>query len=338
MYNGTKVLDLHAHVSMPTSVTAYLATLLAFNTGTRNPLTAAGPATSPSPEDTLAAAVRHVAYIDERQIDVQVIGPRPYLMLGWMPPHLLHYWTQVVNDAIAAQVSCYPDRFLGACQLPINSDAPDTGHVLPELDRCVNDLGFVAAYLAPDPKGQRTTPGVDAAFWYPLYARCQELNVPLIVHGTNCMDPRLEPLYGNNQIGFAIEQFLATHLFSRTDVFDRFPQLRVMICHCGGALDRFIKSDPHVSQRDLRDNLFFDTCAHDLDYLTAAIRQRTVPQTVFGTEAPGSGAAVRPAEEPGKTGDDLVPVISSFGWLSEEDRLDIFHRNPIRVVPQLGAM
>ncbi len=338
MYNGMKVLDLHAHVSMPTSTNAYLATLLAFNTGTRNPLTASGPATATSEEESHAAAKRHIAYIDERQIDVQVIGPRPYLMLGWMAPHLLEYWTRVVNDTIAAHVSLYPDRFLGACQLPIDTDAPDTSHVLPELDRCINELGFVAAYLAPDPKGQRTAPGVDGPFWHPLYARCQQLNVPLIVHGTNCLDPRFVPLYGNNQLGFAMEQFLATQLFSRTDLFDRFPQLRVMICHCGGALDRFIKSDPHVSQRDLRDNLFFDTCAHDLDYLTAAIRQRTVPQTVFGTEAPGSGAAIRPADEPGKTADDLVPVISSFGWLSEDERLDIFNRNPIRVVPQLATM
>ena len=27
---------------------------------------------------------QHVQYMDERNIDVQVIGPRPFMMLGWM--------------------------------------------------------------------------------------------------------------------------------------------------------------------------------------------------------------------------------------------------------------
>ena len=40
--------------------------------------------------------------------------------------------------------------------------------------------------------------------------------MPLIVHGTNCMDPRLGPMHGNNQIGFVIEQYLATPVPVRT--------------------------------------------------------------------------------------------------------------------------
>ena len=43
---------------------------------------------------------------------------------------------------------------------------------------------------------------------------------------------------------------------------------------------------------DLSDNLFFDTCAYDPHFLTAALKQRGVPQMVFGTESPGSGSAL----------------------------------------------
>ena len=56
----------------------------------------------------------------------------------------------------------------------------------------------------------------------------------------------------------------------------------------------------------------------------------------FGTEAPGSGAAVRP--ETGRPGDDLVPVISSFDFLTEEDKVLIFNENPGRVCAGLGAL
>jgi predicted TIM-barrel fold metal-dependent hydrolase len=333
VYNGVKVFDVHSHVSVPASSNAFVAGLIASNTYMRSPLSEGGRATA-TEEEFRAAAARHLSYMDERDIDVQIIGPRPFMQLGFMAPHLTPSWTRYVNDTIHQQITFNPDRFLGAAQLPQNSDAPDISHVIPELDRCVNDYGFVAAYLAPDPKGLRTTPGVHEPYWYPLYERCSELGLPIIVHGTNSQDPRHAVLPQNYQMAFVQEQYLATQLYSHTDVFERFPELKVIVCHCGGALNRFIKSDSHLSQKDLTNNLFFDTCAHDLDYLAAAIHQRTVPQTLFGTEAPGSGAAVRhEGEGPGKTGDDLVPVIGSFDWLSEDDKVNIFHDNPARIFP-----
>ena len=42
--------------------------------------------------------------MDERNIDVQIIGPRPFMMMGWMQPHLLPAWTRFVNDCIHKQV------------------------------------------------------------------------------------------------------------------------------------------------------------------------------------------------------------------------------------------
>jgi predicted TIM-barrel fold metal-dependent hydrolase len=333
MYNGVKVYDVHSHVSVPASSNAFLGMLIASNTLMKSPFSERGRPQATEEEFRVEAA-RHLAYIDDRDIDVQIIGPRPFLQVGFMAPHLIPAWARYVNDTIHQQISFNPDRLLGAAQLPQDSDAPDTSHVLPELNRCVDEYGFVAAYLAPDPKGLRTTPGVNEPYWYPLYERCSELAVPLIVHGTNSQDQRHAPIPANYQMGFVQEQYLATQLFGHSDVFDRFPDLKVIVCHCGGALNRFIKSDVHLPQRDLSNNLFFDTCAHDVDYLTAAIKQRTVPQTLFGTEAPGSGAAVRqPGDGPGKTGDDLVPVIDSFDWLSEEDKMDIFHNNPVRIFP-----
>jgi predicted TIM-barrel fold metal-dependent hydrolase len=333
VYNGIKVFDVHSHVSVPPSSNAFVASLVASNTAMRSPLSQGGRATA-SEEEFRAAAARHLAYMDERDIDVQIIGPRPFMQMGFMAPHLIDSWARYVNDTIHQQITFNPDRFLGAAQLPQNSDAPDISHALPELDRCVDEYGFVAAYLAPDPKGLRTTPGVHEPYWYPLYERCSERGLPIIVHGTNSQDPRHAVLPQNYQMGFVQEQYLATQLFSHTDVFDRFPDLKVIVCHCGGALNRFIRSDSHLSQKDLTNNLYFDTCAHDLDFLTAAIRQRTVAQTLFGTEAPGSGAAVRqPGEGPGKTGDDLVPVISSFDWLTDDDKTDIFHNNPAQIFP-----
>src|SRR5260370_27304764 len=75
-------------------------------------------------------------------------------MMGWMEPHLLPAWARYVNDMIHQQCEMFPDRFLGAAMLPQVSDAPDLSNCIGELDRCVRDYGFVAAYVSPDPAGR----------------------------------------------------------------------------------------------------------------------------------------------------------------------------------------
>ncbi|MCL6561813.1 MAG: amidohydrolase [Firmicutes bacterium] len=331
MYHGLKVLDVHGHVSVPPGSSHRLALLLGSNTALPSPLSMGQSVPGVSEEEFRQAAARHVAYLDARNIDVQLIGPRPFMMLGWMQPHLLPAWTRYVNDTIAQQCRFYPDRFVGACQLPQNSEAKDLSHCLPELERCVRELGFVAAYVSPDPGGRRTTPGMHEPYWYPLYEACEDMDIPIIVHGTNSLDPRFAVVPHNYQLGFVTEQYLAGQFISHGDVFERFPRLRVIICHAGGALNRFIPSDPHLAQKDLSRNLFYDSCAYDLHFLEAAIKQRGVSQMLFGTEAPGSGQAIRP--ETGRTSDDLVPVIAELPFLSEADRQAIFYHNPLRVVP-----
>lgn len=332
MYNGLQVLDVHGHVSAPESGQRWLMRMMAHNAPTANPLSKGGHGFTD--EDFMKTGGRHVAYIDERNIDVQIIGPRPVTMMGWMEPHILPHWTRYTNDAIHKQCSLFPGRFLGAAQLPQNAAAADISHCLPELERCVGEYGFVAAYVTPDPTGRRDTPGMHDPYWFPLYERCQALGVPIIVHGTNCLDPRFRGIPENYQLSFVVEQFLAGQFLSHGDVFERYPELKVVICHCGGALNRFIPTDSHLAQKDLSRNLFYDTCAYDLHFLEAAIKQRGVAQMCFGSEAPGAGRAVRP--ETGKSSDDLVPVISAFEFLTEDDKAAIFHKNPAKVFPRMA--
>jgi predicted TIM-barrel fold metal-dependent hydrolase len=337
VYDDVPVFDVHGHVSVPQAANSFLVLMLGSNTAMDSPIgaAAAGPARV-TLDEFRAAAAGHVKYLDDRAIDVQIIGPRPFLTMGWMEPHLVPAWTRYVNDMIHQQCTFFPDRFLGACQLPQLSDAPDMAHCIGELNRCVSEYGFVAAYASPDPAGRRTTPGMHEPYWFPLYERCQELDIPVIVHGTNSLDPRFRVVPHNYQLGFLTEQYLAGQFLGHSDVFTRFPGLRVIICHCGGALDRFIPTDPHLPQKDLSANLFYDTCGYDLVFLEAAIRQRGVDRMVFGTEAPGSGRAVRP--ETGRTSDDLVPVISGFEFLTSADKKKIFNGNGVRLVPAFAKL
>lgn len=325
MYNGIKVLDVHGHISTPPEFFHFVALQMASNGPTGK--------LQISDERFEEAQQRHLKVMDERNIDLQLIGPRPFAMFQWTRPHIQAAWCRTTNDLIARAVSLHPDRFVGMAQLPQNAEL-DTSSCVPELERCVKELGFVGAYINPDPSGDRTAPGVDDSYWYPLYEKAQELNVPLMVHPAGTFDRRVEKLGANYQIANVIEEYVANQLYTRSDLFDRFPELRIIVCHCGGSLDRWIRTDPHLGQRDTSKNLFYDTCAHDRGFLSAAFEQRGVSQMLFGTEAPGSGGALRP--ETGRPADDLVPVVASLPGLSDEDLRNVFNENAKRVFPALA--
>ena len=176
----------------------------------------------------------------------------------------------------------------------------------------------------------RTTPGMHEPYWYPVYEYCQKNGLPIIVHGTNSTT-RASASSRRTTRSASSWNSSSPPSCCRTATSSSAPGAKVIVCHCGGALDRFIKSDRHLAQKDLSKNLFFDTNALDINFLEAAIKQRGVSQTCFGTEVPGSGAAVRP--ETGRPGDDLIPIISGFSFLSEEDKMAIFHKNPLKLFP-----
>ncbi len=320
MYNGQTVVDVHGHMTTPAPFRQFLAETVAQNTPGRK--------LDMSDEQLENAQQRHLKFMDDRNIDVQLIGPRPIAMWHWMRPFLQDFWASTVNNVIARIVKLHPQRFRGMAQLP-QSKEKDTRNCVAELERCVKELGFVGAYLNPDPAGDKQTPGVHDEYWFPLYQKAVDLDVPLMIHPSITYDRRLEVIPANYQMNNYIEEFIAQQLYSHSNVFETFPKLKIVVCHCGGALNRFIPTDRHVGQKDLRNNLYYDCCAYDVNFMIAAIKQRGVDQMLFGTESPGSGGAVRP--ETGKPSDDLLPVIDSLDFLSAEDKMKIFQKNPLRV-------
>ncbi len=351
MYGGRKVLDVHGHMSTPPQFRAWAYNLIALRSPGDGELEI-------SDELMQTALDRHLKVMDERGIDVQLISPRPVAMMHWERPFLVEKWTRTTNDAIHQQCRMHPTRFAGVAQLPQSRDL-DTSNCVAELERCVRELGFVGAILNPDPGADGRTPGVNDPYWYPLYEKAQALRATLIVHPSISKDPRLESIPHGYQFNNLTEETLATLLYEQGDVFVRFPELRIVVCHCGGALRRLLEVGgraaggvvgesgqrsggqvgmavrrTRASKRDVSANLFFDACAYDRDFLATAIRQRGPAQMLFGSEAPGSGTAqLNP--ETGKPADDLVPVIDSFEFLSADDKRNIFAENARRVFPLL---
>jgi len=124
------------------------------------------------------------------------------------------------------------------------------------------------------------------------------------------------------------------------EVFERFPGLRIIVCHCGGFIDR-LGEDAPFRAKDTKERvaggLFYDTAAYDLDFLSLAIKQRGPSQFTFGTEAPGSGTELRPGTK--YTADDLIPMFEShptLSFMSDQEKTDILHNTPAKLAPGLA--
>jgi predicted TIM-barrel fold metal-dependent hydrolase len=361
MYNNTPVIDVHGHISTPPHFRAHAYNLLALRTP--------GEGEVQIPETAMKQALdRHLRMMDMRNIDIQLISPRPVGMMHWERSFIVEPWTRKTNDVIHQQCQLHPKRFAGVGQLPQTPDL-NIQACVKELTHCIKELGFVGAILNPDPGGDRRAPGLHSEEWYPLYDKAEDLNATLVVHPSLTHDRRLEIIPHAYQYNNMTEETLATMLLERGRVFERFPRLRIVVCHCGGGLRRILDvgdvfdatrsaNDPDnicqpsgeraggqvgagnrevEARADLSANLFFDTCAYDPWFLTAAIHLRGTKQMVFGTEAPGAGsAALNP--QTGKPVDDVLATLNTFDFLSEAEKTSILHHNPRRVFPLLEKL
>ncbi|MBV8751011.1 MAG: amidohydrolase family protein, partial [Candidatus Eremiobacteraeota bacterium] len=129
MFNGKPVIDVHGHISTPPQVRAYAYNLIAL----RNPH---GDELVLTDEEMQPAVERHLRLLDEKNIDLQLLSPRPVAMMHWERPFLVARWTRTTNDLIARQCARWPERFAGVAQLPQSAEH-DTSNCVAELERCV---------------------------------------------------------------------------------------------------------------------------------------------------------------------------------------------------------
>ena len=340
MLNGQRILDMHAHTNAPPELYAYKSGLLSSRGyhGKGNP--------GISDERLEEATLRGLAIMDKVGTDMQFLSPRPFqLMHSEKPASIVHYWNEANNDVIGRVFKAHPDRYAGVCGLPHISGEKDSSHVVPELERCVNDLGFIGCMINPDPgEGESYTPALDDEYWYPLYESMVKLNVPALIHSAACKDQRES--YSAHFITTE-SQVVLNLIKPESRVFTDFPALRIIVAHGGGSVPyqigrwraaRFnrMKADPNQEDFDtsLR-RLYYDSVLYNKESLDLLYRLVGTDRCMFGTENPGSGTATDPAT--GLQLDDTAPVINSIEWLTDQDKKNIFEDVQKQVFPLLKA-
>src|SRR5712692_4581920 len=85
----------------------------------------------------------------ERGTDVTIFSPRASAMAHHIgDANTSALWSEVCNELIHRVCTLYPDNFVGVCQLPQSPGVPPD-NCIGELDRCVNELGFIGCNLNP---------------------------------------------------------------------------------------------------------------------------------------------------------------------------------------------
>ncbi len=95
---------------------------------------------------------------------------------------------------------------------------------IPELERCVKELGFIGCNLNPDPSGGYwTDPPLTDKWWYPLYEKMVELDVPAMIHVSASCNPNFHGT-GAHYINGDTTAFMQ---FITSDLFKDFPDAEV---------------------------------------------------------------------------------------------------------------
>lgn len=323
------IIDIHAHFTAPDKLFAYKSNLLASRSRPRGRLKLSDDQIVDALNMPVHGGSSHLKQLEEVGTDVQIISPRPYqLMHSEEPAGMVRNFVESCNDLTARQCELFPDRFVGMAALPQCMGA-DPRDCVDELERCVKELNMVGTLLNPDPSEAmgNPPPGLGDEYWYPIYEKLQELDVPALVHSASCRAHR-----HNYTLNFIIEESIAIMSLMGSNVFKDFPKLKLVICHGGGAIPyqigRFRAARAKRNGTPFEDSLrqlHFDTALYTQDALEMLFRWATPDRCMFGTERPGAGTAKDP--ETGGWMDDTRPMIEGISWLSDDDRSKIFETN-----------
>ena len=280
-------------------------------------------------DDEIRASLENgqLKLLDERGIDVMLLSP----MASAMGHHfgnasISRHWTEVNNELIRRVCTLYPDRFVGVCSLP-QSPGVSPRECVEELERCINEFGFVGCNLNPDPSGGYWTgaPLSDES-WYPLYEKLETLAAPAMIHASATCNPAFHTT-GSHYLNVDSTAFLQ---LMESRVFRDFPRLRIILPHGGGnvpfqaaryrALSLMNKWEPF---EEFVKRLYFDTTVYSQEAMELLVKVVGIDNVIYASEMLGGVNAIDPLT--GRSFDD------------NKGRKRIFEDNARKAYPRLGA-
>ena len=180
-----------------------------------------------------------LAYMDRLGMDMQVLitGGSPFAYD--VDPELGASVCQSHNNAIARVIEKYQGRFIGLAQIPMQ----DPERAVEEIERSIGELSLHGVAMFTNVAGRN----LDEPEFWPVYAKIEELDVPLILHGSRSAGmlglERMTKFHLDNTLGFLWEGTSAITSLITGGVLDLFPRLRI------GLTETMCGYLPHLMER-----------------------------------------------------------------------------------------
>jgi gamma-resorcylate decarboxylase len=239
------------------------------------------------------------------------------------------------NDSLAEIVAGRPDRFVGLAALPLQ----DPRAAAEEIERAVRELGCKGALVSGYTSAGDSETGAyyDEEQYLPFWERVAALAVPLYLHPRNPLPGQRRIYEGRSELlgptwAFAVETGTHALRLITSGLFDRFPDLTVVLGHLGEnlpfAIARLDQRLGHVkgirlerSPREvLRENFYVTTSGnYHTPSLVGILLELSADRVLFAVDYPFERMS------------DAVEWFDSLP-ISELDRLKIGRTNAQRLL------
>jgi len=243
-------------------------------------------------------AERRIAAMDAAGLDIQVISLTSPGLGNLAAQEATHLQVET-NDRIAELVNAHPDRFQGFATLA----TPAPAEAAQELERAVTKLGLNGALLF----GRTGERNLDHPDNWPIFEAAESLHAPLYIHpqipqpGVRAalyagFDGAIDTAFATGGIGWHYETGVQFLRLALAGVFDRFPDLQVILGHWGEVIlfyldraDRLTTQAklPHSFSEYVRRNAYITAGGiYSQRYLRWALEVVGVERIMFATDYP----------------------------------------------------
>lgn len=224
-------------------------------------------------EPTYWDVARRVELMDGEGVAIQVISPLPELLGYWFNAATAAAVARHMHRSIAAAVANAPTRLAGLGMLPLqNLD------LSLEIIAEIADTGLKGVLIGSNVNGVSIAdPRFD-----PLYAELERRGLAVMVHGyrPGALERFVGPPFLAPILGVPQDAAAALGSFMMTDIFGRFPALKLDFAHGGGSFGASLARMTHIwtefpqmraamaeSPRDYVRRFHFDNVVFGADYL-----------------------------------------------------------------------
>jgi len=188
-------------------------------------------------------------------------------------------------------VDAYPDRYRASFMLPLR----DIDASLAEMERATGELGIKVANLTTvyDDKY------LGHPYFDPFWKAAEAAGVTVLIHPEGARDLWFQDYWMWNSIGQSIEEVKVMTSIIYEGVFEKFPNINIVIVHGGGYFPHYLgrldrnSTDKPVTVRNIKGRVsdylprfYYDTCTYDLSVLEQLVKIVGADRLILGSDYP----------------------------------------------------